>query len=196
MSKKSTKTTCHPLTSFAGAFHAKTSAKPAKGRAWLVTAPGCTSKCSGLFARCSQDFGSWKTSQLSLTGGLMSYSEPWPRQGMMLDGDCFGHQPWVPHKEESDGFASGGWPTPTAALASGGQISRGGKRKGELLLAGMVKNGAPIGVNQLNPDWVELLQGFPPGWTSLHQDGRRRLVPHMIGSPQEPTSSNPKTVKD
>lgn len=31
------------------------------------------------------------------------------------------------------------WPTPTVACATGGQISRGGKRKGELLLAGAVK---------------------------------------------------------
>jgi site-specific DNA-cytosine methylase len=31
------------------------------------------------------------------------------------------------------------WPTPTAALATGGQKSRGGKRSGELLLAGAVK---------------------------------------------------------
>jgi hypothetical protein len=31
------------------------------------------------------------------------------------------------------------WPTPTAACASGGQTSRSGKRKGELLLAGAVR---------------------------------------------------------
>jgi len=31
------------------------------------------------------------------------------------------------------------WPTPTAACANGGQTSRSGKRKGELLLAGAVK---------------------------------------------------------
>lgn len=52
------------------------------------------------------------------------------------------------------------WPTPTVACATGGQTCRGGDRKDELLLAGMV--GGP-----LNADWVEALVGFPPGWTTL-----------------------------
>ena len=50
------------------------------------------------------------------------------------------------------------WPTPTKAIADGGQTSRSGKRKGEPLLAGMAGG-------QLNPTWVEWLMGFPLGWT-------------------------------
>jgi hypothetical protein len=41
----------------------------------------------------------------------------------------------------------------------GGSISRGGKRKNELLLGGQVKG-------KLNPDWVEQLMGLPVGWTA------------------------------
>ena len=51
-------------------------------------------------------------------------------------------------------------PTPTAACATGGQRSRSGKRKGELLLGGIA--GGP-----LNPNWVEWLMGWPIGWTDL-----------------------------
>jgi hypothetical protein len=50
-------------------------------------------------------------------------------------------------------------PTPTVACATGGQTSRSGKRKDEPLLAG-------VAGGSLNPDWVEWLQGWPPGWTA------------------------------
>lgn len=43
----------------------------------------------------------------------------------------------------------------------GGDKSRSGKRKGELLLGGQVGKG------KLNPAWVEQLMGLPPGWTDL-----------------------------
>jgi hypothetical protein len=70
----------------------------------------------------------------------------------------------------------------------GGKISRGGKRKNELLLTGQVKawatpraemdsgahRGKPDtlhsqikkqGTGKLNPRWVETLMGLPIGWT-------------------------------
>ena len=52
------------------------------------------------------------------------------------------------------------YPAPTVACATGGQTSRGGKRKDEPLLAGIVGG-------QLNPVFVEWLMGFPLGWTDL-----------------------------
>jgi hypothetical protein len=55
-------------------------------------------------------------------------------------------------------------PTPTVSCATGGQTSRGGKRKDEKLLAG-------IAGGQLNPTWVEWLMGFPLGWTDLEDSG-------------------------
>jgi hypothetical protein len=85
------------------------------------------------------------------------------------------------------------FPTPTAACASGGQTSRSGDRKGELLLAGYAKkfptpqahdgNGPPgagtrtsggrhsdiqcaVG-GKLNQTWVEWLMGWPLGHTDL-----------------------------
>ena len=50
-------------------------------------------------------------------------------------------------------------PTPTVACATGGQTSRSGDRKNELLLAG-------VAGGSLNPDWVEWLHGWPIGWTA------------------------------
>lgn len=72
------------------------------------------------------------------------------------------------------------WPTPTVACATGGQTSRSGDRKGELLLAGAVKQWPTpraeghgmINLNDtiggsLNPTWVEFLMGWPLLWTSM-----------------------------
>jgi len=52
------------------------------------------------------------------------------------------------------------WATPEGM--AGGKISRGGKRKGELLLTGQVKQDAS---GKLNPRWVETLMGLLVGWT-------------------------------
>ena len=104
----------------------------------------------------------------------------------------------MPRTEETE---FGLWPTPTKAIADGGQSSRSGKRKGELLLTGMARlwptpkardyrtgdrpehrrarakqsgqwhspdlNDVASPGGQLNPNWVEWLMGYPPGWTDL-----------------------------
>ena len=60
------------------------------------------------------------------------------------------------------------WPTPTASDCNGTGI-RGSKsqihdlKRGKL--AGTVKTDDSPG--QLNPDWVEWLMAFPPGWTDI-----------------------------
>ena len=183
MSGKSTKATCHPLTSSVEVSPAKTSAKPEKGQGWMVTAPGCTSKCTALFASCGPDFGSWRTSQLLLTGGLMLYSGPWPRQGMMLGGDVYAFPTWVHHINVKGGSAQVGWPSHSASVHNYGQSVESHDRKRERLRR-KYKNGNGCGRSlsveavrhsshqgKLNPDWVEVLQGFPLGWTLLTQDG-------------------------
>lgn len=67
------------------------------------------------------------------------------------------------------------YPTPTAAIGTGGQTSRSGDRKDELLLAGMVGG-------RLNPTWVEVLMGFPEGWTDGPADPE--TLP-LFGNPLE-----------
>lgn len=78
------------------------------------------------------------------------------------------------------------WPTPTKTDFKGS--SKPGQRRGQLSEAL-----EPNNPGRLNPDWVELLMGFPPGWTSLPQDGLPPLAPHMHGNHQEPAPSNPET---
>ena len=94
----------------------------------------------------------------------------------------------VPHKRATKGTPSletwaKQWPTPTKAIADGGQSSRSGDRKDEKLLTGMAKGwptGPPdpktstggettspqAGPRRLSPVFVEALMGFPKNWSS------------------------------
>lgn len=76
------------------------------------------------------------------------------------------------------------WQTPSAADGMGGHRTRGGTRSNELLLAGQAQRADGVSSGSLNPDWVELLMGFPTGWTiagPLPQD------PSSTGSLPEPS---------
>lgn len=57
------------------------------------------------------------------------------------------------------------WPTPTKTDHKGS--SKPGQRRGQLSEAT-----EPCHPGRLNPEWVEMLMGFPPGWTSSATDGR------------------------
>lgn len=74
------------------------------------------------------------------------------------------------------------WPTPTKSDHKGS--SKPGQRKGQLSEA--TEPGYP---GRLNPEWVEMLMGFPPGWTSLDIGGQS----HQGHSPQE---SLPDSITD
>lgn len=54
---------------------------------------------------------SWKTPQFSLLGGLASFSETWPRWGLMRDGECWER---IMSVLPISAIASGLWPTPVA----------------------------------------------------------------------------------
>jgi len=57
--------------------------------------------------------------------------------------------------------AAAAWPTPNAM--EGGQTSRSGKRKGELLMGGLVRNGSPASMEkpgQLSPAHSRWLMGY------------------------------------
>ena len=63
------------------------------------------------FATYDHDSSSWRTSALSLFGGLHEFSETWPRSGTMRNGKCYRRPPWV---RPIDGNGSGSWPTANA----------------------------------------------------------------------------------
>jgi hypothetical protein len=75
----------------------------------------CGLKCPVSFAKLDPDSYSWKTHQLSLFEDLVSYSETWPEQGTMLNGQCWE----VSHLEVCiDEKEFGYWATPRATQAA------------------------------------------------------------------------------
>lgn len=133
-------------------------------------------KCTGSFAFFDQDSSSWKTLQTSLFGGLMEYSEIWPRAGMTLLGNACRVPPWVPDIREIDSLPWVWIGTPTAAMSVRSKRfqRRGGRSTpGELAkLAG----GVP------NPEWIESLMGFPIGWTDVEGSEMRSCHKSQSGS--------------
>ena len=107
-----------PLTSSAAGSPAKTSpsqereqGSPASGRDYGASTPV-------LLASYDPATSSWRTSQLCLDGGLATYSETWPRSGLMRSGTAFQLPPLVPLIA---GIDFGSWPTPT--VSSGAQVA-------------------------------------------------------------------------
>jgi hypothetical protein len=90
-------------------FPAKTSALQDAARGLLVNDPASFSRLPVLLASWSHDTLSWKTSQLCLVEGSQTFSEPWPRSGMMQSGTAYQLQPLAPLTVETE---SGLWPTP------------------------------------------------------------------------------------
>ena len=133
------------------------------------------------FAYYDPDSHCWKTSQVSFLPECQTYSETWPRAGMTRNGTAYRRPPLVPRTSAS-GF--GYLPTPDASLgafecaASMDATSWYNKE-----LTGQRKSGAMIGSSvrwcpefvrewlrtggELNPEWIEVLMGFPTGWTDL-----------------------------
>jgi hypothetical protein len=75
-----------PSTSSAAASPARTSVTPARERDWLESDRDSGTSSPVLFASFDPDTCSWRTSQLSLLGGLMPFSGRWPRSGIALSG--------------------------------------------------------------------------------------------------------------
>lgn len=89
---------------------ARTSALPVVAPGSTESEAGSGASSPGSLARWDRDSRSWKTHQRLLLGGWESYSETWPRWGMMLAGECWELQMPELHICESE---SGLWPTPT-----------------------------------------------------------------------------------
>jgi len=61
------------------------------------------------------------------------------------------------------------WPTPSSASQTGGHAGLAGGQGNRQKLYKMLgeTEGKKMGSQQLNPNWVEWLMGFPLGWTAL-----------------------------
>src|SRR5690606_9779779 len=82
--------------SSAEASPAKTLAMPEREQELLANVPACGLSLPGSFASFDPATSSWRTLQRCFLEGWMSYSETWPRAGMMRNGIAFRRQPLAP----------------------------------------------------------------------------------------------------
>ena len=164
--------------SSAAASHAKTSALLDAGPVLPGSAADFGVKWLASLAWLDRDTSSWRTWQRCLVEGWATFSETWPRSGLMRNGTAYQLPPLVPLTDET---ASGYWPTP---LARDARTVKGGKRSPNatgsepLITVAAEAEGRTDG--RLNPHWVEWMMGYPDGWTEL--------------KPSE-TPSSPKSLK-
>ncbi len=170
-------TMCKPSTGVHGAersmscaadFPAKTSAQQERAPESPEREADSGPKWQGSFAKWDQDSYSWKTHQCSLLGGWESFSETWPRWGLMRDGAC-----WevVTQDCQPSEIVFGLWPAPACSTRIQGKMSAETVKKsclenghqihvsGLLILAGW-----PRSKFQSAHQWI---MGWPIGWTSL-----------------------------
>jgi hypothetical protein len=171
------------LMSSAEDFPAKTSVAPAQQTGISDSpgnAPGFGARWPGLFAKWDRNTSSWKTLQGSLLEDLESFSETWPRWGMMLAGASYQQPVLAPPISESE---FGYLPTPDASLglfdcpAEMDLVTSFRKET-----TGVRPSGAKIGSSlrwhpefihewqrtggELNAQWIEVLMGWPIDWTA------------------------------
>lgn len=96
---------------FAEVSPAKTSRLRERALASTVNARVCGENTPVLLANYDPSTSSWRTSQRCFLGGWETFSETWPRSGMMRSGIAFQLQPLVRLTDET---AYGYWPTPNA----------------------------------------------------------------------------------
>ncbi len=119
-------------------------------------------------ARYDRDMSSWKTSQRCFIEVFQTYSETWPRSGMMRNGIAYRLPTLAPLIVETE---SGLWPTPTARDGKGARkpetMQKSGRNPETNSLPDAIEfHGEP---GRLNPTWVEWLMGFPLEWTDLNR---------------------------
>lgn len=169
---------------------ARTSALQAAKKAWQESEADYSSRSYGLFASYDHSSSSWKMSQ-ELLPFLEPLPENWPRQGMIVDGECFELMTWERRISENDGgvlptpvaydATPGGpnnhyqglgqmakkqqWPTPMASQASRGDCPADRRRKTPGLESAVKMETLEFG--KLNPTWVEWLMRYDLEWTAL-----------------------------
>lgn len=151
-----------PTSSVAG-FPAKTSRSRGRVRAWMESEAACTARSLDLLATYDPTSSSWRTSQHCLIEGLASFSETWPRSGMMRSGTAY----QLPTLGPGIGGTEFGWlPTPTASADSKGSPRNRyfGSPTCMSNLREWLRDGPDDPIFP-HPDFVEGLMGLPPSWS-------------------------------
>lgn len=119
-------------------------------------------------ARYSPATYSWKTAQCSLLGGLISFSETWPRWGMMRDGES---SPllMLEHRTSEKGY--GYLPTPVKNEGPGKMCQK--LTDAIAILEGCCPRyqpqdnpGKPKFLGKVSCRFAEWMMGWPVGWTN------------------------------
>jgi len=108
------------LMSFLEAFPARTSAQPEKAQESKASDLECGWRWHESSVKYDPATSSWRTRQCSLLGGLVEFSETWPRWGSMRNGECW-EQPMLVRR--ISGTESGLWPTPRSCTAMAATIT-------------------------------------------------------------------------
>lgn len=166
------------LTSFLADFHAKTSAQPDLVR----ELPGgvevdCGHSSSALLAKFDPITSTWKTAQCSLFEVLELSLETWPRWGSMRNGACYQRKiPALPICVSASGSWGRMWPTPCASASKGSSPASLTRKTGASRANDRIDHAVMASDSgQLNAEWVELVMGWPIGWTGLKPLGMDRF---------------------
>lgn len=149
------------LTSYLAGFHAKTSAVQEKVLASMANEAGSGITKHGLLTKYDQNSHSWKTAQCSLLEDSESFSETWPRWGLMQDGGCWALD--TPASLTSVTVSGSSLPTPSGVNGGNnntmGRVDEWGGSSNPL-------RGTVIGSMCL-PEFEEMVMGWPVQWTAL-----------------------------
>jgi hypothetical protein len=180
-SESAAETTSSLLTLSVAASLARISALPEVDAAWTVIEADCGQNTLESFAKLDLDSSLWRTHQHLLTGDLDEFSQTWPRSGMTRNGIAYPLPPLAPLTYETE---FGYLPTPQASDS----LHEFSPATNMLVLwnketTGLRPSGAKIGSSlrwcrefvmeqqrtggNLNPEWYEVLMGYPIGWTEL-----------------------------
>lgn len=195
-------TTSHVWTSSVADSPARISALQALELAWRESEVDLYLNFSGSLASADLDSSSWKTSQLSLFGGLTAFSWNSMRWGLMRDGQLFQPQKWEPR---TYGNGSGFLPTPTAVdYGSNNHGIKEGKAQSKGSLQQMARQGVWLGSPTARmserseefalgrlPTPAEFAKRWPTprasdgdkGGPNQSQDGSPSLVSRAVGWP-------------
>ena len=140
---------------------------------WMEKDRDCGGKWPELFVKLDPDTHWWKTSQPCLMKELESFSETWPRWGMMRDGECYQLPQQVPRITAKEYF----WLlTPSASdgkkrysFRSSSLADRYRKHpKGNLAeQVAFLAQGRGVMDGRLNPRFWDWMIGWPEEWTDL-----------------------------
>ena len=141
------------------------------GMDWMESGLDFGERCPELLGKYDPNTHLWKTPQTSLIEDSTECLQTLPRWGMTQGGALWGLTPWVRPTKETECGLSEKFPTPNAWDGRRGPLSKElyDKKTKQISLVTHIRHSAltPQNGGQLNPEWVEWLMGWMPGWTDL-----------------------------